>query len=70
MHLYAAAGIASYLIVEPGSPDDIVLRLHRLSGAHYVEEAVARGAEPLVASDPFPFRLEPHSLLGRGQDRP
>ncbi|HEX8630530.1 MAG TPA: Uma2 family endonuclease [Catenuloplanes sp.] len=66
MHLYAAAGIPCYLLVEPGAADDIVVRLHRLVGAHYVEQAVARGAELLEASDPFTFGFEPRSLLGRG----
>ena len=65
MQLYAAAQIAWYLLVEPGSADDIVARLHRLDGAHYVEESVAKGGELLEISEPFPLLLEPRSLLTR-----
>ena len=64
MQLYAAAGIGWYLLVEPGA-DDVVLRLHRLQGTHYVENAVAKGGEALEIRDPFELRLEPRSLLGR-----
>ncbi len=65
MQLYASAGISSYLLVEPGSADDIVVRLHRLDGAHYVEQCVARGAEALRTAHPFELALEPRSLLAR-----
>ena len=65
MQLYAAAGIAWYLLVEPASPDDVVLRLHHLDGTHYVEAAVVKGDEPLEMREPFALRLEPRSLLGR-----
>jgi Uma2 family endonuclease len=65
MQLYAAAGIGWYLLVEPGAGDDVVLRLHRLDGTHYVESVVAKGDEALEISDPFELRLEPRSLLGR-----
>ena len=65
MHLYAAAGIAWYLLVEPGAADDVVVRLHRLDGAHYVEAFVAKGGESMEISEPFAVRLEPRSLLSR-----
>jgi Uma2 family endonuclease len=66
MHLYAAAQIPCYLLVEPGSSaDDVVVRLHRLDGTHYVEESVAKGEEFLETSDPFAMRLQPRSLFLR-----
>ncbi|HET8657596.1 MAG TPA: Uma2 family endonuclease [Micromonosporaceae bacterium] len=65
MQLYAAAGIGWYLLVEPGSGNDVVLRLYRLDEAHYVAQAVVEGAEPLEMNDPFRLSLEPRSLLGR-----
>lgn len=65
MQLYAAAGIGWYLLVEPRSGDDAVLRLHRLDNAHYVEQSVVKGTQPLEMNDPFELRLEPRSLLGR-----
>ena len=65
MHLYAAAGIAWYLLVEPGSAEDVVVRLHRLEGTHYIEESVAKGEEVLEFSEPFPVRFKPRSLLMR-----
>ena len=63
MQLYAAAGIERYLLVEPGPADEIMVRLHRLEGAHYVQEAVATGAEPLLINEPFRLRLVPRELL-------
>ncbi len=65
MQLYAAAGIARYLLVEPGSDDDVVLRLYRLEGSHYVEDTVAHGSGMLQMTEPFRFTVEPRSLLGR-----
>jgi Uma2 family endonuclease len=65
MHLYAAAGIAWYLLIEPGSETDVTLRLHHLEGAHYVEDAVVHRGGVLQMNEPFALRLEPESLLGR-----
>jgi len=65
MQLYAAAGIERYLLLEPGPSDEIVARLHRLEGTHYVEDSVAEGAEPLVITEPFELRLVPQQLLSR-----
>ena len=63
MHLYAAAGIPWYLLVEPAGPEHITLRLHGLNGAHYIEAAAATGTTPLTMSEPFTLHLEPRSLL-------
>lgn len=64
MHLYAAAQIGWYLLAEQESPDSLTLRLNRLDGTHYVEDAVAKNGESLVATQPFPFHLDTRTLLG------
>jgi hypothetical protein len=65
MHLYAAAQIDWYLLVEPESAGGPALRLHRLDGTHYVEQSVAKGGDALEISEPFELRLDPGSLVAR-----
>jgi Uma2 family endonuclease len=65
MQLYAAAQIGWYLLVESERADELVLRLFRLDGSHYVEHSVAKGNKPLELSEPFAVRLVADSLLAR-----
>ena len=63
MHLYAAAKIEWYLLVEQDSLDSLTLRLNRLEGAHYVEESVVQAGGTLTSLHPFPFQIHTRNLL-------
>ncbi|MBU2664613.1 Uma2 family endonuclease [Actinoplanes bogorensis] len=64
-HLYAAAGIDWYLLVEPALPDwaTVTVRLLHREGDQYVEAAVAQPGETLVSAEPFPFEMHTTDLL-------
>jgi Uma2 family endonuclease len=65
MQFYAAAGIAWYLLVEPDFAGDgpATVQLFRLEGEHYVEHAVAKDGESLIAEEPFAFRIDTAELV-------
>ncbi|MEV6848524.1 Uma2 family endonuclease [Actinoplanes sp. NPDC051411] len=62
---YASAGIPWYLLAEPDMVDyrSITLRLYRLDGARYTEQAVASHGEILKSDAPFPFAIDPTDLV-------
>lgn len=61
MQLYAIARIPWYLLVEQDGAGHS-LRLHRLDGAHYVEDQVAKPGESLSLAEPIRWRIDPASL--------
>ncbi|MEU4772246.1 Uma2 family endonuclease [Micromonospora sp. NPDC023644] len=61
MQLYAIAGIPWYLLVEQDGAGHS-LRLHRLDGAHYVEDQVAKPGEELSLAEPIRWRVDPATL--------
>ncbi|MET3423109.1 Uma2 family endonuclease [Actinoplanes tereljensis] len=65
MHLYAAARIPWYLLVEPNMADyhSVMLQLYRLDGTHYVEHAFANYGQTLVTDGPFPLRISTTDLI-------
>lgn len=64
MHLYAAAGIDWYLLVERDGAG-LVLRLFRLEGGSYAVAAVAKDGEVLHLVEPVRVDLDPARLLSR-----
>ncbi|MCX4386703.1 Uma2 family endonuclease [Micromonospora peucetia] len=61
MQLYAIARIPWYLLVEQDGAGHS-LRLHRLDGAHYVEDQVAKPGEELSLAEPIRWRVDPAML--------
>lgn len=59
MHYYAVAGIPWYLLVDP---DPVTLRLYRLDGDKYVEEASAGPGETLRLTEPVAATLDVDQL--------
>ncbi|MGV9215659.1 Uma2 family endonuclease [Micromonospora sp. RB23] len=59
-HVYAAAGIEWYLLVEQES---LTLRLHRLEGSRYVQRSATRIGEVLELTEPVRATIRPEELL-------
>ncbi len=64
LQLYAAAGIAWYLLAEQDRTT-VTLRLLGLDDMHYVEHAVAKTGENLPLPAPFTGRIDTSGLLRR-----
>jgi len=65
MLLYAEAGIGCYLLVEQEPPGAVTMRLHRLDGHCYVEDAKVGPGETLAITEPFAFTFDPDALARR-----
>ncbi|MFF0375544.1 Uma2 family endonuclease [Actinoplanes missouriensis] len=63
--LYAAAKIEWYLLIEPDMADyeSLTLRLFRLDGDKYLEDAVATSGTSLILTEPFPATIDVDNLL-------
>ncbi|MFG1915555.1 Uma2 family endonuclease [Micromonospora sp. NPDC048898] len=59
-HLYAAAGVGWYLLVEQES---LTVKLHQLQGAHYVERATTKRGEALELTEPVRATIRPEDLV-------
>ncbi|MEU7610617.1 hypothetical protein [Micromonospora sp. NPDC049204] len=59
-HLYAAAGVGWYLLVEQES---LTVKLHQLQGAHYVERATTKRGEVLELAEPVRATIRPEDLV-------
>jgi Uma2 family endonuclease len=57
MHHYAEAGIPWYLLVD--TDPEMVLRLFRLEGDHYLRHAEGRAGHPLLLTEPIRVDLDP-----------
>jgi Uma2 family endonuclease len=61
LEFYAAARIEWYLLVEP--EEDVALRLFRLDGDRYVEQASAGRGETLRSEQPFLIEIDAAALF-------
>ncbi|MET8321783.1 Uma2 family endonuclease [Micromonospora sp. NPDC005189] len=59
-HLYAAAGVGWYLLVEQES---LTVSLFQLQGAHYVERSTTRAGGALELTEPVKATIRPEDLV-------
>jgi hypothetical protein len=59
-HLYAAAGIEWYLLIEQ---EILTLHLYQRQGAHYVKRSTTKAGEALELTEPVRATLRPEELL-------